>query len=521
MPEKISVVKESGETVSSNIVSVFTIPDTEKKYIITTENSVDPHGLTVLHVSEIVDGSLKKIATDEEWSSIKTIMRAIISGNVGSYKYLPAIEAIKAEGQYSRDISVSASASKQMIDNYNAADTSAAEETSEGSNIFPEAEGTTDEDNEVVPGISEVAEEAKPAETAESKEPTTDAPAAETPAVETPAPEAEAITEEPATTAPAAPAVEEPATDAPAAETPAPEAEAITDEPAAPAPEAPAVEEPATDAPEAPAPVIEVVPSEPATTAPEAPAPVEAVPAVSETPAVTEPATTDTPQIEVVPTTVEATPTPVEAAPALSNDIQVVSEQTPPIEVVPTVEQPAAQPATIVQPEVVQTPVVVPTPVEAVSATPAAPEVVVVPTPTAVQPAAVPEQVVQVAQPTQVVPTAQIVQGVPESNLTPPVQFDQNVNPSFKPDATLDEVVKGAQDMFMEGVKNLVQTIQEKVYRDLYIKEAEMKKREALVAQKEQMLNTQFATMMSNITANFNGIVVPPVDPGNTTNPQG
>ena len=48
-----------------------------------------------------------------------------------------------------------------------------------------------------------------------------------------------------------------------------------------------------------------------------------------------------------------------------------------------------------------------------------------------------------------------------------------------------------------------------------------MKKREALVAQKEQMLNTQFATMMSNITANFNGIVVPPVDPGNTTNPQG
>ena len=122
MPEKISIVKESGETVSSNIVSVFTIPDTEKKYIITTENSVDPHGLTVLHVSEIVDGSLKKIATDEEWSSIKTIMRAIISGNVGSYKYLPTIEAIKADGQYSRDISVSASASKQMIDNYNAAD---------------------------------------------------------------------------------------------------------------------------------------------------------------------------------------------------------------------------------------------------------------------------------------------------------------------------------------------------------------------------------------------------------------
>mgnify|MGYP003306742481 CR=1 FL=1 len=114
MPEKISILKESGETLSSNVVSVFMIPDTEKKYIITTENAVDPHGLTVLHVSEIVDGTLQKIATDDEWSSIKTIMRAIISGNVGSYQYLPTIENINASGQYSRDISVSASAAKQL-----------------------------------------------------------------------------------------------------------------------------------------------------------------------------------------------------------------------------------------------------------------------------------------------------------------------------------------------------------------------------------------------------------------------
>ena len=35
---------------------------------------------------------------------------------------------------------------------------------------------------------------------------------------------------------------------------------------------------------------------------------------------------------------------------------------------------------------------------------------------------------------------------------------------------------------------NLVVTIQEKVYRDLYIKEEEIKKREAAVAQKEQEL---------------------------------
>ena len=465
MPEKISIVKESGETVSSNIVSVFTIPDTEKKYIITTENSVDPHGLTVLHVSEIVDGSLKKIATDEEWSSIKTIMRAIISGNVGSYKYLPTIEVIKADGQYSRDISVSSSASKQMIDNYNAADTSQGEGEADGS-IFPDSKVETDEENEVMPGIAEVAEDAAP----------------------------ESIDE--------TPAAEAKTTDAPETiEAEAPQQEAQ---------DAPAVEEtPAVETTEAPA-ASETV----AEAAPAAPAP-EATPEVE----VQQPAAPETPAVEVAPETpaAEVAPTPVEAAPApvLSNEIQVVD--TP--EAVSTVEVVAPQPAE----PVVPAPPVVTTTVESTPVTTVAPEVQVVPeaVQTVVQPVAVTPEVVQVVQPTQVVPTAQIVQGVPEAPLTPPVQFNTNVDGSFQPEATLDEVVKGAQDMFMEGVRNLVQTIQEKVYRDLYKKEAEMKQREALVAQKEQMLNSQFATMMSNITANFNGVSVLPTDPNNTTNPQG
>ncbi len=457
MPEKISIVKESGETVSSNIVSVFTIPDTEKKYIITTENAVDPHGLTVLHVSEIVDGSLKKIATDEEWSSIKTIMRAIISGNVGSYKYLPAIEAIKAEGQYSRDISVSASASKQMIDNYNAADTSAVEEeetaTSDGS-IFPEGGSAPDEDNEVMPGISEVSEDAPAEEHAE-------APTAE---------EAPALDE-----APAAP-VEAPALDdTPAAEEPTPEAPAETSA------EEPAPAEPSLD---------EAIPDEPAPA--EEPAEEPQPEMVTEDPS----ALTDDVQVPAIP----AAPAPAEAAPAPEAASVPAAEPAPVPEpvVVPASDAPAPveeAPAVSVAPEI--TPAA--TQEIATTATVAQPGPVVVP--------AQPE--VQVLQPAQPVPTAQIAQGVPEVSV-PPVQLDPNAVGSFKPDATLDEVVKGAQDMFMEGVKNLVQTIQEKVYRDLYIKEAEMKKREALVAQKEQMLNTQFATMMSNITANFNGVNMDP-----------
>ena len=420
MPEKISIVKESGETVSSNIVSVFTIPDTEKKYIITTENAVDPHGLTVLHVSEIVDGSLKKVATDEEWSSIKTIMRAIISGNVGSYKYLPAIEAINAEGQYSRDISVSASASKQMIDNYNAADTSAVDEeettTSDGS-IFPEGGSAPDEDNEVMPGISEVSEDA-PAE-------------AEAPAVE----------EAPA--APDAPALD----DAPAEEAPAPEAA-----PEAVPAEAPAVEEAVPEEPS----LDEAIPEEPAPAPAEEPQPEM----VTEDPSVLN----DDVQVPAIPAAAapEAAPevVPAEAPAPAPEAVPVPAAEPAPVEpvVVPASETaaPIENPAVSVAPEI--TPAV--TQEIATTATVAQPGPVVIPSQTEVQ----------VLQPAQPVPTAQIAQGVPEVNV-PPVQLDPNAVGSFKPDATLDEVVKGAQDMFMEGVKNLVQTIQEKVYRDLYIKE--------------------------------------------------
>jgi hypothetical protein len=118
---------------------------------------VDPHGLTVLHVSEIVDGVLKKIATDEEWSSIKTIMRSIISGSVGSFQFIPMIKTAKAESQYSRDISVSAAASQQIIDSY------AASNPEEGGAESAPVEEPKDTD-EITPGISEVVEDEAPAE---------------------------------------------------------------------------------------------------------------------------------------------------------------------------------------------------------------------------------------------------------------------------------------------------------------------------------------------------------------------
>jgi hypothetical protein len=64
----------------------------------------------------------------------------------------------------------------------------------------------------------------------------------------------------------------------------------------------------------------------------------------------------------------------------------------------------------------------------------------------------------------------------------------------------LEEVVLASQQMFMEGVKNLVQTIQEKVYREMYNKEAELKAKEEMLNQREKMLNEQMATVMSKFS---------------------
>ncbi len=446
MPEKISILKESGETLVSNIVSVFTIPETEKRYIITTENAVDPHGLTVLHVSEIVDGSMQKIATDDEWSSIKTIMRAIISGNVGSYKYLPAIANLNAFGQYSRDISVSASASKQMIDNYNAADKSAVPTDANASatdvlqqpvgapgqvqmpvtpsTIFPTGGTTVSNDDELVPGIAELP--AAPVNAAMPGSPVTPvAPVGGVNTVPVQAPSS-VLNQGLATEPMVAPGL--------------PEAQAV-------------------------------------------PAPAS-VPVASATPV--------------------GAPEP--AVDAISVPVLGVGSNIPAAPVV----MPATPPAPGVDPAAVNVAV---TPVIDAQVNP---PMGTVPTPGVSEQPGVNNNLgltneVQVATPTTVIPDAQIVQNAQNTSLTNDEQINFNATPSFDPNATLDEVVVAAQEMFMEGVKNLVVTIQEKVYRDLYSKEEEIKKREAAVAQKEQELG--IAQPLASNTAVVPGLNATPATP--------
>lgn len=417
MPEKISIVKESGETINSNIVSLFKIPDTGKKYIITTENAVDPHGLTVLHVSEIVDDSLQKIATDDEWSTIKTIMRAIISGNVVSYKYLPPITSAKASSQYSRDISVSASASKQMVDNYNAAD------KSDDANAAPSTtSNSTNVDNNSNPVIPPTGSENQPPQTVSPQE--------------------------------AAPA--------PVSIFPTNDSQSNGDELI---------------------PGISEVSNQPANTIPDA----NPVPPISQEQSNI--ATTNIPPVQdnnniinpaaPIPSSENQTPIgmPTESG-LMQNNMSQFAPNMP-------MQQMMGEGNQFFQPQMGEMP-----PLSGMSF----------------------NNEVQVVDPNQIVPTGQIIQDAVSQfngmNMNP-VNMNPSITPSFNPNATLDEVVLASQEMFMEGVKNLIQTIQEKVYRDLYAKEAALKAREELIIQKEQMLSMNPAMMSFNTNSIVNSGIIP------------
>ena len=368
MPEKISIIRDSGETLNSNVVALFTIPDSGKQYIITTENAVDPHGLTVLHVSEIVEDRLKKIATDEEWSSIKTIMRAIISGSVGSYQFIPTISTAKADVQYSRDISVSAAASKQIIESY----MSANPKVSDGGEVVNSVPLDVDE---IIPGITEVVDEPK-----------------------------ELVNNDILGIG-----------------------NAVTNIPSS------------------------AIISQP----------VDINESILQTAKVEE---QNIEQQEVVSKSDEVKESNVST---VSNDVPaaVVNVQTP---VVAYVDPAFQQLLTSDYNQILMH-------VQSIN-----------------------NNINQIAS-------------MPALNYQPSYNINQNGVANFNSNASVDEIIVGSTEVFNEGVKNLVATITEKIYRDLFQREADLAKREAILLERERMLNEQLAQLSASLNLQNVAVVSAPV----------
>ena len=507
-------------------------------------------------------------------------MRAIISGSVGNYQYIPSFETINAAGQYSRDISVSAPASKQMIDSYASGEkvepvmeeADDVLDNTDSDSIFPTAPVVHSEDDEVVPGIAvddtvtientpeapEVdpsVQGAKPLDpaTLPVQEPVPAAPAPEAPApVVEPAPIAAAAAPVEAVPAPvinanasdtvaetrveAVPAVETPAPAVPAPEAPAPAPEAvptpapiIVDDPA------PAAEEPkeevlgadmvptATPAIDATTPVAEVV-EQPLPTPDSIVATVDAVSPMPESimeEPVAVPATQNGAAIAVPadPNAVEvnnatanesvapeidalaAAPTVVAAAPAVE---PVVKEEAPAVldnttanvtEGVVDVLAPVADDAVVTIPPAEAAPVVeTPAPETPAPEAPAPVEVPEIPVVGQVNAPVANTQVVQ--QPVVVNQNTVMPQSSAMKNLG--ITLDFGVQPNMDANATLDEIVAGAQELFIEGTRNLVLVMTDKLYKDLREREENLKKREIIVQQREQAINDSTMAMMNN-----------------------
>lgn len=120
MLDKMVITKENGETVNADFISCFrtNVGGRDAVFYLTTINEVDPNGLYKIQASELVGGKLQTIASDSDWTEVKNIMRAIISGSQANFTYLEKTNNLSATNDYGRIIAVQLPAKDKMAADY-------------------------------------------------------------------------------------------------------------------------------------------------------------------------------------------------------------------------------------------------------------------------------------------------------------------------------------------------------------------------------------------------------------------
>ena len=94
MGNNIEIKKANGEIIKCELISYFELVNTGKKYIFYTLNETVENGLIKMYVSEVSsDISISQQMTDEEWATLKSIMKSMLTGNEN-----PNIKYLKWEG---------------------------------------------------------------------------------------------------------------------------------------------------------------------------------------------------------------------------------------------------------------------------------------------------------------------------------------------------------------------------------------------------------------------------------------
>lgn len=83
MQDKIKLTKDNGEIIEVDLISYFLLKSNRKQYMFYTKHEVVEEGYAKLYISEVIpeglDFRLTKIMSDDDWTTIKSIMRKILT----------------------------------------------------------------------------------------------------------------------------------------------------------------------------------------------------------------------------------------------------------------------------------------------------------------------------------------------------------------------------------------------------------------------------------------------------------
>lgn len=90
MDTKVKLQRVNGEIIEAEIISYFELQNTGKRYVFYTLNEVVENDLVKMYVSEVGEANmLSQTMTDEDWTTLKSIMKSILTGHENpNVKYL-------------------------------------------------------------------------------------------------------------------------------------------------------------------------------------------------------------------------------------------------------------------------------------------------------------------------------------------------------------------------------------------------------------------------------------------------
>lgn len=78
----LTIINSDGRKIDYEILNIFKLTQTNKDYIIYTDNTVDLNGNLNIYASIYENNKLVNIETNEEWLQIEKILKKISSGGV-------------------------------------------------------------------------------------------------------------------------------------------------------------------------------------------------------------------------------------------------------------------------------------------------------------------------------------------------------------------------------------------------------------------------------------------------------